>query len=465
MQASIILSVILWLRVLVGALLPLAVPGLTGLPAGALRAGAMIQAEHNAAQITFPESIRFSVDLSSAADIQQVVLEYGVDQMTCGQLTSKSFPEFQPGQKVSVAWTWEMKQTGSLPPGSKVWWRWNVTDAAGENVVTESQRIPWIDSTHPWQTVTQGDLALHWYEGDAAFGKELLDSAVADLGRYDQDMGLKPDGLIDLYIYKDDQALKEALYYQPDWIGGEAFPENNIVTVGSSDKAWALRTIAHELNHVLVDRLAFSCLGHLPTWLNEGLAQYAEGEPDQGFTKRMKGYIQNDEFLSARALSGEFPSDSKAYMAYDESLSMVDFLLKQYGKEKMLALLGLVREGTAIDSGLQQVYGFDQDGLEAAWRGSIGARAHAVARVQATLAPQSTAVPTIIPIAGAPVAATISPQEAYPTDAAEANVPAKKDLGLLPMLLGIEGCFVVPLVIVLIAVSLLLPRKKKGGAA
>ncbi|MFQ5812743.1 MAG: peptidase MA family metallohydrolase, partial [Anaerolineae bacterium] len=46
--------------------------------------------------------------------------------------------------------------------------------------------------------------------------------------------------------------------------------------------------------------------------------------------------------------------------------------LKTYGKEKMSELLEVFKEGSLADDALMQVYGFDQDELDAQWRESMG---------------------------------------------------------------------------------------------
>ena len=66
----------------------------------------------------FPNTATFSASLTSAAPIVSVTLEYGNDQLTCGDVLAKAFPEFDPGSNVNVSWTWDMRQSGSLPPGA-----------------------------------------------------------------------------------------------------------------------------------------------------------------------------------------------------------------------------------------------------------------------------------------------------------------------------------------------------------
>ena len=51
-----------------------------------------------------------------------------------------------------------MRQSGSLPPGAQLWWRWRITDANGNETLTETETATWLDDVHNWQTMNNGDL-------------------------------------------------------------------------------------------------------------------------------------------------------------------------------------------------------------------------------------------------------------------------------------------------------------------
>src|SRR5688572_14515736 len=87
------------------------------LPAHA-SAQSQIEIEDDGALIMFPESIIFGAHITSGVPITRVVLEYGVEGLTCAEVTAKAFPDLTPGTSVDVTWTWEMLQSGSEPPGA-----------------------------------------------------------------------------------------------------------------------------------------------------------------------------------------------------------------------------------------------------------------------------------------------------------------------------------------------------------
>ena len=361
--------------------------------------------------IQFPNTITFRAKITGNANITSVVLEYGSEQLTCGDVVAKAFPEFTPGKSVDVQWTWDMRQSGSLPPGATIWWRWHYTDENDKETVSDQQTIAWLDSEHNWKTVKKDKLNLHWYSGNQSFAQELLDAAQSGLDFNRTKSGLVAEAPIDLYIFANTNDLKDAILYEPSWTGGQAFPDHDIVIIGISknDLEWGKDAIVHELTHVLVGHLTFSCLGAVPTWLNEGLAVYSEGELDAASQTQLDEAIKADTLLTVRSLSAGFSEVSdKAYLSYSQSFSIVKFLVETYGQEKMTALLIALRDGATVDDALTQTYGFNIEGLEDEWRQAIGAQPQ-ISSAQPTAQPTPTYVPTIVPISGAPLANQISP--------------------------------------------------------
>jgi len=375
-------------------------------PAGAQ---SRIEIADHSPQIAFPDRITFSAHIASDAPIARVVLEYGVVKLTCGEVVAKAFPDFTPGATADVSWTWEMRQSGSEPPGTTIWYRWRVTDTSGAEQLSGEQRLTWLDDAHPWRSASDGRLTLHWYGGSQTFANDLLTSAVSSLDRLGQETGVTPESPIDLYIYANTSDMRDAVLYEPGWTGGQAFPEHDIVIIGISPQqlAWGKRTEAHELTHVLVGHLTFSCLSSVPTWLNEGIAVYGEGGPESSTKAQLQDAIANDSLISVHALSGGFSEHpSKADLSYGESYSLVNYLVGAFGQKQIVALFGELRGGQTIEDALEHVYGFGLDGLEDRWRESVGAQPRRAQGAASTATVPPTLVPTYRPISAAPLAPT-----------------------------------------------------------
>jgi hypothetical protein len=399
--------------------------GLLIMPSQSAFATPHAEVTDNKVTFSFPNTATFSATLSADAIITSVTLEYGNVQQTCGDVIAKAYPDFISAKTTPVEWTWDMRQSGSLPPGAQIWWRWLYTDETGAEYSSETETATWLDKVHDWQTISSGDLRLHWYGNDQAFAQTMLDAGVEGLRRNNEQAGLTTDTPINLYVYPNYDDMKDAILYEPSWTGGMAFPEYSIFIMGisESDSTWDQNTVIHELTHILIGHETFSCIGSVPTWLNEGLAMYSEGELDSYAKDQLDQAVQENTVLTVRSLNGGFSELSdKANLSYSQSQSIVSFLIATYGQEKMTELLTALRDAKPIDDALLEVYGFDTDGLEDAWRQSVGAAPRTVS-AQPTSQPTPTYVPTYVPVSGAPLAVTPTPY-AIPTSSITGAVPA-----------------------------------------
>ena len=411
--------------------------------ASPVRAAAPVDAQDDRVTFAFPDSATFSATLSSTSRITSIVLEYGSRQLSCGDVVAKAFPDFSPNETASVSWTWEMRQSGSLPPGAQLWWRWRYADESGQEYVTTEKTATWVDGVHPWRSLGDGStLRLHWYEGGGTFAKTLQDAAIAGLEYNETYAGLATTGPIDVYVYADVEDLREAILYEPSWTGGIAFPEHSIVILGipESDLDWGQDVMVHELTHVLVGHLTFTCLGEMPTWLNEGLAVFAEGGIDPAWQLILDNAVENNSLLPVRSLGGAFSEiTTTAVLSYSESYSLVKFLIERGGHEQMRSLLVALRDGAPVDQALSSIYGFDTDGLDEAWRAAIGAPGRPPALLP-TARPSPTIVPTIQPISGAWPAVDATAGIATPTATNALPAPAggvRPPRGLMLALLSV----------------------------
>src|SRR3972149_1033273 len=119
--------------------------GLIALPMQTVFAASHADIRNDKVTFSFPETATFSATLTSTANITSVTLEYGNEQQTCGEVIAKAFPQFTPANSIDVEWTWDMRQSGSLPPGANIWWRWRYTDESGAEFVSEQKNATWLD--------------------------------------------------------------------------------------------------------------------------------------------------------------------------------------------------------------------------------------------------------------------------------------------------------------------------------
>jgi len=327
-------------------------------------------------QAEFPLQLSFNLSAQSDVEITDIRLHYVVDQASFAQVTSEVYIEFTPSSTVDARWTWDMRKTGGLPPGSGVDYWWTVEDAKGKTVETPSARVQFDDARYFWRSLTEGKVMLYWYEGEQAFAQELMTSAQQALVRLTEDTGAYLEKPVKIYIYADSSDLQGAMVYPQEWTGGVAFTRYDIIAIGiaPNDLDWGKRAIAHELAHLVINQVTFNPYSGLPTWLDEGLAMYAEGTLQPQFSSYLNEAIDKNSLISVRSLSSPFSAyGGEAYLSYAESYSLVEFLITNYGQGKMLDLLHTFRQGSSYDAALKEAYGFDADGLDKLWRSYITA--------------------------------------------------------------------------------------------
>lgn len=422
---------------------------------------------NDSATLDFPNAATFSATLEADSNIVSVTLEYGNEQLTCGEVIAKAFPEFSPGKSLDVSWTWDMRQSGSLPPGASIWWRWRYADEAGNEFVSEMRTVTWLDDIHDWKTISNEDIRLHYYGKSEDFARTMLEAGVEGLRRNEEQSGMTPDAPIDIFVYPNYDDMRDAVLYEPAWTGGQAYSDFNIVIMGvsGSDAAWDKNTVIHELTHILVGRNAFSCIGTRPGWLEEGLAMYSEGELDPSMQSMLDAAIRSNTLITLRSLNGGFSElPDKANLSYSQSYSVVKFLIETYGSEEMADLLTALRDAKPIDDALLEVYGFDTDGLDAAWRESVGAAPLVVA--QATAMPTPTFVPTYVPISGIPLAVTPTPYVIPTSSFSQTDSPPVRSSPPLMLTIALVCfCLVFLLIIGVIVLGFVIRRgNAKGGS-
>ncbi|MCE9644385.1 MAG: hypothetical protein K8S20_00175 [Chloroflexi bacterium] len=417
---------------------------------------------------SFPETATFSATLNAGSNITSVTLEYGNEQQTCGDVIARAFPQFTPAKSVNVEWTWDMRQSGSLPPGAQIWWRWRYTDESGAESVSATQHAVWLDDLHDWQTVSSGLLNIHWYGKDQAFAQTMLEAGIEGLRRNKDQAGLYTTTPVDIYVYPNYSDMQDAVLYEPSWTGGQAYSDFSIIIMGisGSDATWDQNTVIHELTHILVGHFTFSCIGTLPGWIEEGLAMFSEGQLDSSMQSQLDRAIQDDTLISIRSLNGGFSElPDKANLSYSQSYSIIRFLIDTYGQEKMTQLLVALQNAKPIDDALREVYGYDTEGLEDDWRQAIGAAPRPVSAL-ATSQPTPTFVPTYVPVSGAPLAVTPTPYAVPTSSYTGVDTPPKgPPLGLTLALACV--CLVILLIFGVVILGLVVRTQNqkvmKGG--
>ena len=129
-------------------------------------------------------------------------------------------------------------------------------------------------------------------------------------------------------------------------------------------------TLKHELCHLLLHHHIKR--KNLPRWLDEGIAQWvcggiAEIIVDQRHSKLDKAILTGKR-IRIRALAEGFPRDKDALMlAYEESKSLVEYMITTFGTDRILMILNSLRDGDDMDAAVSKSLSISFGELERRW--------------------------------------------------------------------------------------------------
>lgn len=335
----------------------------------AARAQEGLRVEVNEYSYEFAQSINFRLVAESPKPVSRVFLIYTLGQTN---ITHKQAAEFTPGTRVEATWEWKLGR-GALAPGTLIKYYWRLEAEDGTIFRTEPVSFRYEDNRFKWRSLQSGSVTLYWYKGTEDWARKLLDAAVKALERIQGDIGIEFQGPINIYVYSSSGDMKSAIpsrsrvFDEATLTLGMVLSEDTIVILGTASDVE--ENIAHELSHLVVGKAVENPLASpLPRWLDEGLAMYAQGELPPRNALALKEALEEDELISVRSLSGYVGEPEKVDLFYAEAYSLVEFLLKEYGKEKMREFLAEFASGNTQEEALKKVYGLSIDELDAKWK-------------------------------------------------------------------------------------------------
>jgi hypothetical protein len=322
--------------------------------------------------VNFPNSIIIGISAQSDVNITDIRVHYTVERHEFAKVIAEARVAFTPATAVNTQWVWDMRLTGALPPGTSVTYWLTVTDSSGDSVETLPSTVQFDDNRYTWKTLQEGQITLFWYSGDDSFAEELMAAAQTALTKLSDTTGASLTSNVKLYIYANTTDLQGAMINPQEWTGGVAFSQYDTIAIGidpTTQVVWGKSTIAHELTHLVVYQVTANPYNELPTWLNEGLAMYAQGALDPSLAAALAIAEAQKTLISVRSLCSQFSAyPDQARLAYAESYQIVTYLINEYGRDKMFELLNTFKRGSGYDEALLKVYGFDMDALNTMWQ-------------------------------------------------------------------------------------------------
>ena len=329
------------------------------------------------AESQFPDGIRFHVAAESVGIIDEVrVFFKKADQS--GRSAYRSI-EFEPGESVTGETLLSASGGGDyFPPGTKISYHFEVRDKAGGVVRTEETEFVYIDNRFEWLTVSDDLITVYYYsEYVEERARIILEAARQTMDNMVKVLGIAPTEPLRIVTYNNYRHMSMALPFRSQAVNedlqaqGMAFTDERVLLVHGFD-ATVTGTVSHEFTHLLVAEAAGGTSSAVPSWLNEGLAEYGNIDQTDDYDAALRYGIYTRRIRPLwylRSFTGE-PED--ILIAYGQGKSVVSFMVRRWGEDRISELFDAVRQTNDIDTALLQIYGVDQHGMDTAWRLSLG---------------------------------------------------------------------------------------------
>jgi hypothetical protein len=266
--------------------------------------------------------------------------------------------------------------TGQIQPNTKVSAHFQVVFADGSTQQGPEIKITYVDDRFHWQSKTGTFVTLHWYQGDDAFAQQALTMGENGISKSAKFLGVTETAPIDFFVYADQQPFYDALGPGTrENVGGEA----NTVTrtlfalIAPTDLGYASTVVPHELTHVVFDDGTTNPYHSPPRWLNEGLAVYLSegyGSSDKSLVSQA---AKSKTLMPLQALTGQFPTTAdRFYLAYAESVSAVDYLIRKYGQAPFQKLVKTYATGASDDESFTAAFGVNTSAVNDGWLADNG---------------------------------------------------------------------------------------------
>ncbi len=157
-----------------------------------------------------------------------------------------------------------------------------------------------------------------------------------------------------------------------------ALPQKNLIVVDNSKMKTHPFTLEITLKHELCHLLLYHYIGgkRMPKWLNEGISQWVTGGMSEIIGVESKDLLKqatlSGRFITLDNLTNRFPGDEKSlHLAYQQSRSIVEYIVRESGFEGVLKILAKLREGDDMDNATGDVLSTPLYELEKKWHAHL----------------------------------------------------------------------------------------------
>jgi hypothetical protein len=321
-----------------------------------------------AVQYTFGEQLQIRAYLPQGSDIQSAALFLQAE----GEPVIATTPA-QVSLPGAIQADYDLA-ANPLPAFARITFWFEAIYNDGQTARSADFHFTYLDNRYDWRTLDEGPFRVHWYQGEEAFAREVLETAQAGLDRAQAILPFEPAESIQIYVYDNAADLQATLRFaERTLVAGHAHPQLGVVLVslptGPDQGRLMAQRIPHEVMHILIYQGTGPAYGRLPVWLLEGLASISELAPNEENALILEDAVRREALLPMPAICRSFPGEaSGALQAYAQSASFTQYLYERFGTTGLLGLVMQYAGGADCEQGMQAALGEGLGSLEGQWQ-------------------------------------------------------------------------------------------------
>lgn len=165
---------------------------------------------------------------------------------------------------------------------------------------------------------------------------------------------------VKIYIYPDGDSYRAFLeaHDLPRWsIGLANYRDKEIISFSHSEK-FLDSILPHEMTHLIFRD--YVGIKNIPIWIDEGVAQWEEKDRRQFAKRKIKKLLETHSPIPIERLNklnvGAAKNTAIVELFYVEAVSLVNFLITEYGGERFIFFCRQLRDGKDMDEALKFAY-------------------------------------------------------------------------------------------------------------
>ena len=219
---------------------------------------------------------------------------------------------------------------------------------------------------HGWQEL-KGEHFIVYFLQDTKFAKKVLNKAEEHYSKIADDLGYARHSnfwvwnkRVKIYIYPDGDSYLSYVTehdYAAWSVGLANYKKKEIISYVQSG-GFLDGVLPHEITHLIFRDYVGQ--ENIPIWIDEGVAQWEEKGKRQLVKKKMREMLQCHKPIPIERMTmlniGECKNKVIVELYYVQAVSLIDFLITQYGSDNFIFFCRHLRGGKDINEALKFTY-------------------------------------------------------------------------------------------------------------